>query len=106
MQLVYLNFYHCVFRGGRAVLRWNSVELQGCQGGPVEFHDGDIVTFGAGSGRLSFCIGSDCFDAPLSAEVRSDDLYYPVLACVDVDEGGTVNPGLLPIPEPLLCDKQ
>ncbi len=106
MQLVYLNFYHGAFRGGSATLRWNAVELQGRQEGPTEFYDGDIVTLGACSGRLSFGIGNDCFDAPLSAEVRCDDLYYPVLACVDVDEGGTVNPGLLPIPEPLLCDKQ
>ena len=103
IELVHLNCYHGLFCRGRVALRWNSVELPGCQEGPAEFHDGDIISLGVCSGRLSFRIGNNCFDAPLSAEVRSDDLYYPVLSCADRDGDGPVNPGHPTIAEPLLC---
>ncbi len=71
----------------------------------TEFRDGDVISIGASSERLCLRIGGDSFEAPLATKVCSDHLYYPVLACADMNEDGPVNPGRLPIPGPLLCRK-
>jgi hypothetical protein len=106
MQLVHLNFYNGSFHQGLVKTRWNSIELQGYQGAiATEFRDGDVISIGASSERLCLRIGGDSFEAPLATKVCSDHLYYPVLACADMDGDGPVNPGRLPIPGPLLCHK-